>query len=186
MASTKCILGAALALAFGISAAALAAEVNVGGAAMLSTRNVVENASSSKDHVILVQALKAATLEGDLAAKGPITVFAPVNSAFAALPEGVLEDLLKPDNKARLADVLRYHVVPGNLTYGEIEKAIKADRGGEAKLTTLTGGTLIAKKNGPRNIVVKDAMNNVANISTYDVQQSNGVVHVIDRVLLPK
>ena len=186
MPSTNFILGAALALTLGISAAALAAEVNVGGAAMLPTRNIVENASSSKDHVILVEAVRAASLDDDLAAKGPITVFAPVNSAFAALPEGVLEDLLKEANKVRLVDVLNYHVVPGNLTYGELEKAIKADRGGEAKLTTLAGSTLIAEKNGPRNIIIKDGMNNVANISTYDVLQSNGVVHVIDRVLLPK
>jgi uncharacterized surface protein with fasciclin (FAS1) repeats len=179
------ILGAALALALGISAPALSAEVSVGGAAMLPTRNIVENASSSKDHVTLVQAVKAAALVDALTAKGPITVFAPVNSAFAALPEGAIENLLKPDSKAQLAKVLSYHVVPGNLTYDEIEKAIKAGRG-EAKLITLAGGALVAKKNGPRNIILKDEMNNVANISTYDVLQSNGVVHVIDRVLLPK
>jgi uncharacterized surface protein with fasciclin (FAS1) repeats len=112
-------------------------------------------------------------------------VFAPVNSAFAALPENTIENLLKLENQKQLAKVLTYHVVSGSFTYDEIEKAIKAGRG-EAKLTTVAGGILIAKKNGPRNIIVKDEMNNLANISTYDVLQSNGVVHVVDRVLIPK
>jgi uncharacterized surface protein with fasciclin (FAS1) repeats len=186
MPSTHCILGAAFAFALGISTGASSAEVSVGGAVMLPSRDIVENASSSKDHVILVQAVKAAGLGEALKAKGPMTVFAPVNSAFVALPEGALENLLKPESRTQLASVLSYHVVPGILTYGEIEKAISAARDGEAKLTTLAGGTLTAKKNGPRNIIVRDEMNNVANISTYDVLQSNGVIHVIDRVLLPK
>jgi uncharacterized surface protein with fasciclin (FAS1) repeats len=181
----NCVRSATLAFALGISAPVLSAEVSVGGAAMLPTRDIVENASSSKDHVTLVQAVKAAGLGASLTAKGPLTVFAPVNSAFAALPEGAIENLLKAENKAQLAKVLNYHVVAGNLTYDEIEKAIKAGRG-EAKLATVAGGTLVAKKNGAHNIIVKDEMGNVANISTYDVLQSNGVVHVIDRVLLPK
>jgi len=185
MPSATRILGAAFALLLGISAPSFAAEVTVGGAAMLSTRNIVDNAASSKDHVTLVQAVKAAGLVEKLTEKGPMTVFAPVNSAFAALPGSVIEGLLKPESKSELIRVLSYHVVAGKLTSEELEKLIK-DGNGEAKLTTLAGNMLYARKNGPRNIMVSDEKGNSANISVYDVLQSNGVIHVVDRVLLPK
>jgi uncharacterized surface protein with fasciclin (FAS1) repeats len=149
-----------------------------------SSKNIVENASSSKDHTTLVLAVKAAGLVETLTAKGPLTVFAPVDAAFAALPANTIETLLKPANKSELARVLSYHVVLGKLSYEEIEKAIKAG-GGEAKLSTVSGGMLSARKNGARNIVLKDESSGTANISTYDVPQANGIVHVIDRVLLP-
>jgi uncharacterized surface protein with fasciclin (FAS1) repeats len=179
------IIGAAFALVIGISAPARASEVTVGGAEMMSTRNIVDNAASSKDHVTLVQALKAAGLEETLRAKGPMTVFAPVNSAFAALPAATIESLLKPENKAELARVLSYHVVTGKFTSEDLEKLIK-DGQGEAKLTSVTGSALYATKNGPRNIMLRDDQGNTANISIYDVLQSNGIIHVVDRVLLPK
>jgi uncharacterized surface protein with fasciclin (FAS1) repeats len=121
------------------------------------------------------------TLKG----KGPFTVFAPVNAAFAALPAGTVDNLLKPESKAALTGVLTYHVVAGTFDAAAIERAIRAGHG-TASLKTVAGGTLTAMMNGPRNIVVKDAQGNVANVSTYDVRQSNGVIHVIDRVLLPK
>jgi uncharacterized surface protein with fasciclin (FAS1) repeats len=184
MPSTNRVLGAALALALAICSAAFAAEVMVGGAAMLPSKNIVDNASNSKDHATLVQAVKAAGLVETLTSKGPFTVFAPVNAAFAALPANTIEALLKPENKAELAKVLTYHVVAGKLTYDDIEKAIKAG-GGEAKLPTVANAMLYARKNGAHNIVVKDETGVTANISTYDVLQSNGVIHVIDRVLLP-
>jgi uncharacterized surface protein with fasciclin (FAS1) repeats len=119
-----------------------------------------------------------------LKGKGPFTVFAPVNGAFAALPAGTVETLLMPENKSKLAAVLTYHVVAGNYSAAALEKAIKAGMG-KASLKTLAGGTLTARMNGARNIQIIDAAGNVANISTYDVTQSNGVIQVIDRVLLP-
>ena len=156
----------------------------VGGQAMLPQRDIVDNAVNSADHTTLVAAVKAAGLVETLKGRGPFTVFAPVNAAFAALPAGTVEKLLEPASKTALTGILTYHVVAGNLDAAAIERAIRAG-GGQATVKTVSGGTLTAMMNGPRNIVVKDAQGNVANVSTYDVRQSNGVIHVIDRVLMP-
>ena len=160
------------------------ATVMVGTQAMSPSKDIVDNAVNSADHTTLVAAVKAAGLVETLKGKGPFTVFAPVNTAFAALPAGTVDNLLKPENKAALTGVLTYHVVAGTFDAAAIERAIRAGHG-TASLKTVAGGTLTAMMNGPRNIVVKDAQGNVASVSTYDVRQSNGVIHVIDRVLLP-
>lgn len=175
---------AAAALAV-LAAAPAAADVMVGGAAMYPSRNIIENAVNSADHTTLVAAVKAAGLVDTLQGKGPFTVFAPVNAAFSALPAGTVETLLKPENKAALAGVLTYHVVPGRLTFNDMKKQIRAG-GGKAELKTAAGGTLTAMLNGPTNIVVKDAKGGIANITVYDVLQSNGVIHSVDKVLLPQ
>jgi len=176
---------AALAASILLAGSALAGNVMVGGQAMFPTKNIVENAVNSADHTTLVAAVKAAGLVETLQSKGPFTVFAPVNAAFAALPDGTVDTLLKPDNKAALTGVLTYHVVPARLTYNDIRNQIKMG-GGKATLRTVAGGTLTAELNGPVNIVIKDATGAAANISVYDVIQSNGVIHSIDRVLMPK
>ncbi|GAB3830438.1 fasciclin domain-containing protein [Hymenobacter jeollabukensis] len=160
-------------------------SVMVGGMAMLPSKNIVENAVNSKDHTTLVAAVKAAGLVETLQGKGPFTVFAPVNDAFENLPAGTVESLLKPESKAALTKVLTYHVVAGNMTADKLMAAIKAGKG-KATLKTVSGGTLTAMMNGPHNVVLVDEGGNVASISTYDVLQSNGVIHVIDKVLLPK
>lgn len=157
----------------------------VGGMPMMASKNIVQNAIESADHTTLVAAVKAAGLVEALSGKGPFTVFAPTNAAFSGLPKGAVENLLMPENMKTLQGVLTYHVVAGKMDYDAIAKAIKAG-GGSAKLKTLNGGWLWAMWNGPRNIVLKDENGNVAAISTYDVMQSNGVIHVIDRVLMPK
>jgi uncharacterized surface protein with fasciclin (FAS1) repeats len=184
--SFNCIatLAVAAALTVGASTASAQKSVEVGGMAMYPAKDIVDNAVNSKDHTTLVAAVKAAGLVDALKGKGPFTVFAPVNGAFAALPAGTVETLLMPENKAKLASVLTYHVVAGNYNAAALEKAIKAGMG-KATLKTLAGGTLTARMNGVRNIQIVDAGGNVANISTYDVTQSNGVIQVIDRVLLP-
>ncbi len=158
--------------------------VLVGGEAMLPAKNIVENAVNSKDHTTLVAAVKAAGLVDTLMSKGPFTVFAPVNDAFENLPEGTVATLLKPENKATLTKILTYHVVAGSFDAKTIISAIKKG-GGKATLKTVSGGTLTASMNGPMNVIVTDEKGNSANISTYDVRQSNGVIHVIDSVLLP-
>ena len=182
-----------LAAAITLAAAPLAAQshaamagmnVMVGTQAMYPSKDIVDNAVNSKDHTTLVAAVKAAGLVETLKTKGPFTVFAPVNAAFAALPAGTVDNLLKPENRAALTGVLTYHVVAGNVDAAALERAIRAGRG-TATLKTVSGGTLTAMMNGPRNIVVRDAQGNVANVTTYDVRQSNGVIHVVDRVLLP-
>ncbi len=160
-------------------------SVMVGGESMLPSLNIVENAVNSGDHTTLVAAVKAADLVGTLSSEGPFTVFAPVNAAFAELPDGTVESLLEPGNKETLTAVLTYHVVPGAITYDELRNLIDAN-GGEAELTTAAGARLTAAMNGPRNIVVTDAAGGTANIVTYDVIQSNGVIHSIDKVLLPQ
>ncbi|QNE40869.1 fasciclin domain-containing protein [Hymenobacter sp. NBH84] len=160
-------------------------SVMVGGQAMLPSKNIVANAVNSADHTTLVAAVKAAGLVETLQGKGPFTVFAPVNDAFENLPAGTVETLLKPENKATLTKVLTYHVVAGNMTADKIMAAIKAGKG-KASLKTVSGGTLMAMMNGPKNVVLVDEAGNVASISTYDVLQSNGVIHVIDKVLMPK
>jgi uncharacterized surface protein with fasciclin (FAS1) repeats len=161
------------------------ADVMVGGQAMLPSKNIVENAVNSADHTTLVAAVKAAGLVETLQSKGPFTVFAPVNAAFAALPAGTVDTLLKPENKGALTGILTYHVVPARLTYNDLRNTIRKS-GGRAMLKTVAGGTLTAEMNGPVNIVLKDATGAAANISVYDVIQSNGVIHSIDRVLMPK
>ena len=159
--------------------------VSVGGQAMFPMKNIVENAINSKDHTTLVAAVKAAGLVDVLASKGPFTVFAPVNSAFAALPDGTVDMLLKPENKATLTKILTYHVVAGRIDSEQLRKMIK-EGNGKATLKTVSGGSLWAMMNGPTNIVIMDESGNTANIPTYDVYQSNGVIHVIDHVLMPK
>jgi uncharacterized surface protein with fasciclin (FAS1) repeats len=156
----------------------------VGGQAMFRTKDIVDNAVNSADHTTLVAAVKAAGLVETLKGSGPFTVFAPTNVAFAALPEGTVPTLLKQENKEQLTKVLTYHVVPGRLDAAALMKAIeKGD--GKATLATASGESLWIMRNGDRNVVVRDAKGRVAAISTYDVVQSNGVIHVVDRVLLP-
>jgi uncharacterized surface protein with fasciclin (FAS1) repeats len=157
----------------------------VGGEAMFADRDIVDNAVKSADHTTLVAAVKAAGLVETLKGKGPFTVFAPTNAAFAALPAGTVESLLKPENRTKLSAVLTYHVVPGRLDAATLMERIRAG-GGVATLKTASGGELQVMMNGPRNIQVKDANGAVANIAVYDVYQSNGVILVIDRVLLPR
>jgi uncharacterized surface protein with fasciclin (FAS1) repeats len=152
---------------------------------MYANKTIVENAVNSKDHTTLVAAVKAAGLVDTLQSKGPFTVFAPVNAAFDALPAGTVDTLLKPENKGTLTKVLTYHVVPGRLTSSDLDKLIRKGNG-TATLTTVSGGSLWIMKNGERNITVKDETGAVADISIYDVLQSNGVIYSIDRVLLPK
>ena len=156
----------------------------VGGAAMYKTKDIVDNAVNSADHTTLVAAVKAAGLVDTLKSAGPFTVFAPTNDAFGKLPAGTVETLVKPENKATLTKILTYHVVAGNMDAKAIIKAIKAGKG-KAVLTTVSGGKLTAMMNGPMNVVVMDEKGNTSNISTYDVKQSNGVIHVIDTVLMP-
>ena len=176
---------AALAAAALIPPAFAADEtVLVGGAAMYPSRTIVANAVNSADHTTLVAAVKAAGLVDALSGKGPFTVFAPVNAAFAALPPGTVDTLLKPENKAMLTHVLTYHVVAGDYTTAKLRTAIRAGHG-MASLKTLEGGMLTFVMNGPDNIAVKDEKGDVADITVYDVKQSNGVIFSIDKVLLP-
>lgn len=179
------LIGGAATTSASAQAAMTARTVQVGGMAMYPNKNIVENAVNSKDHTTLVAAVKAAGLVETLQGKGPFTVFAPVNNAFEDLPAGTVETLLKPENKATLQKVLTYHVVAGNMTAEKIMAAIKAGKG-TATLKTVSGGTLKATMNGPKNVVLTDESGNVSSITTYDVLQSNGVIHVIDKVMLPK
>ena len=156
----------------------------VGGQAMFRTRDIVDNAVNSADHTTLVAAVKAAGLVETLKGSGPFTVFAPTNAAFTALPEGTVPTLLKPENKQQLTKVLTYHVVAGRYDARALMELITKG-GGKATLTTASGGQLWAMMNGDRNVVVRDARGGTASISTYDVVQSNGVIHVVDKVLLP-
>jgi uncharacterized surface protein with fasciclin (FAS1) repeats len=169
----------------GTSSAFSGDNVMVGGEAMMKTKDIIDNAVNSKDHTTLVAAVKAAGLVETLKGKGPFTVFAPTNNAFGNLPAGTVETLLKPESKATLTNILTYHVVSGRMDFDAIAKAIKAGDG-TAELKTVSGGKLWAMMNGQHNITVKDEKGNIANISTYDVYQSNGVIHVIDKVLMPK
>ncbi len=162
---------------------AIAANPMVGGGAMFETKNIVENAVNSKDHTTLVAAVKAAGLVDTLARPGPFTVFAPTNAAFEKLPAGTVDTLLKPENKATLATVLTYHVVPGTMTAADLAAKAKAN-GGKAVLTTVQGAKLtVWGKDG--KWYVTDAKGGQAQITIADVKQSNGVIHVVDSVLLP-
>jgi uncharacterized surface protein with fasciclin (FAS1) repeats len=158
--------------------------VMVGGAAMYPSKNIVENAVNSKDHTTLVAAVKAADLVATLQSAGPFTVFAPTNEAFAALPAGTVDNLLKPENKSALAGVLTYHVVAGKLNSKDIAKLIK-EGGGSATLKTVAGGSLTASMMGNK-LVLKDESGGTSTVTIKDVNQSNGVIHVVDHVLLPK
>ena len=158
--------------------------VMVGGAAMYPSKDIVDNAVNSKDHTTLVAAVKAAGLVETLKSAGPFTVFAPTNAAFEKLPEGTVETLLKPENKSTLTKVLTYHVVAGRMDSKDLMKAIKAGKG-KASLKTVSGGTLIATMKG-KNIMLKDENGGMATVSIADVYQKNGVIHVINSVVLPK
>ncbi|MDX3908517.1 MAG: fasciclin domain-containing protein [Sphingobium sp.] len=155
----------------------------VGGAAMYPTKDIVDNAVNSKDHTTLVAAVEAAGLVDTLKGAGPFTVFAPTNAAFAKLPAGTVDTLVKPENKAALTNILTYHVVPGRLTAAEIEKQAKAGKG-MAHLTTVQGEMLmVSKENG--GWYLTDAKGGKSKITIPNVMQSNGVIHVIDTVLMP-
>ena len=156
----------------------------VGGAAMYKTKNIVENAVNSKDHTTLVAAVKAAGLVETLSGPGPFTVFAPVNSAFDALPAGTVETLLKPENKGLLTTILTYHVIAGNYDSKAIAKAIKVGKG-KAEFTTVSGGKLWAMMDG-NSLILMDEKGGRSRVTIADVRQSNGVIHVVDSVLLPK
>jgi uncharacterized surface protein with fasciclin (FAS1) repeats len=158
-----------------LSLISLGAQANpmVGGAPMSAEKNIVENASKSNDHTTLVAAVKAAGLVDTLEGNGPFTVFAPTNEAFAELPAGTVDNLLKPENKDQLVKILTYHVVPGRLTGKQLMQQIK-DGGGQATLKTVQGG-----------LILKDTQGNTATVTIKNVMQSNGVIHVIDHVLMP-
>ncbi len=176
----------AIALAAILSAAAVPAmaQVMVGGAPMYSSKDIIDNAVNSKDHTTLVAAVKAAGLVDTLKGNGPFTVFAPTNAAFAALPAGTVDTLLKPENKPALTKVLTYHVVSGKMDSAALSKAIDAG-GGKAMLTEVSGGMLTATKSGS-TIMLTDESGGMAHVTIADVVQSNGVIHVVDKVLLPK
>jgi uncharacterized surface protein with fasciclin (FAS1) repeats len=158
--------------------------VEVGGAPMYPSKNIVQNAVNSKDHTTLVAAVKAAGLVDTLMSPGPFTVFAPTNAAFAKLPADTVPTLLKPENKGTLTSVLTYHVVPGKLSAQDLKAQVKAG-GGKAILTTVEGEMLIVMENG-RRLEIIDAKGDKSFITIPDVNQSNGVIHVVDTVLLPK
>lgn len=176
----------ALAMALVISALAAPtfAQVTVGGAPMLATKDIIDNAVNSKDHTTLVAAVKAADLVATLKGPGPFTVFAPTNAAFAALPAGTVDTLLKPENKATLTGILTYHVVAGKMDSAALTKAIK-DGKGKAMLKTVAGGTLTATASSG-GVMIADEKGGSAKVTIADVYQSNGVIHVVDKVLLPK
>ncbi len=165
------------------ASATASANPMVGGSAMYANRDIIDNAVNSADHTTLVAAVKAAGLVDTLKGPGPFTVFAPTNAAFNALPAGTVDTLLKPESKATLTSVLTYHVVPGNVDAAALTRQIAAGNG-QARLTTVQGATLVARAGGPGGVTVTDAKGNVANVTTADVRQSNGVIHVVDKVLM--
>ena len=177
----------AMMLTLVLGCAGLAAQAQkdpmVGGAEMYPTKNIVENAMNSKDHTTLVAAVKAAGLVETLEEPGPYTVFAPTNEAFAKLPAGTVETLLKPENKATLTKILTYHVVAGKVSSKDLQKMIK-DGGGKAEIKTLEGGTLTASTNGGK-IVLTDEKGGTSTVTIANVYQSNGIIHVVDTVLMP-
>ena len=158
--------------------------VTVGGAPMYPSKNIVENAVNSKDHTTLVAAVKAAGLVDTLSGKGPFTVFAPTNDAFAKLPAGTVETLVKPESKATLTKILTYHVVAGDMKAADLMKAIK-DGGGKATLKTVEGENLTAVQSGS-TIEITDVKGGKSKVTIADVNQANGVIHVVDTVLMPK
>jgi uncharacterized surface protein with fasciclin (FAS1) repeats len=185
------MLAAALALLAGTAIVPAAAEMNhkektvtVGGAPMYPSKNIIQNAVNSKDHTTLVAAVKAAGLVETLQGAGPFTVFAPTNAAFGKLPAGTVDNLVKPENKGTLTSILTYHVVPGRMTAASLMKAVK-DGDGAAKLKTVQGEELTVKQAGPGKLTVTDAKGDTASVTIANVLQSNGVIHVIDTVLMP-
>lgn len=162
--------------------ASFAQNKMVGGAEMYPTKNIVENAMNSKDHTTLVAAVKAAGLVETLKGKGPFTVFAPTNAAFDKLPKGTVDKLLKPENKKMLQDVLKYHVVSGKWSAADIAAAIKKGKG-TAEVTTVEGGKLWLMMDG-KELWIKDEKGGKAKVTIADVNQSNGVIHVVDTVLM--
>ncbi|MES2268850.1 MAG: fasciclin domain-containing protein [Bacteroidota bacterium] len=175
--------------AFALAAIAIAPNANaqtkmVGGAAMYPTKNIVENAVNSKDHTTLVAAVKAAGLVETLSSAGPFTVFAPTNEAFNKLPKGTVETLVKPENKATLTKILTYHVVAGKVSAADLMAKIKAGKG-TAELATVSGGVLKAKMAG-KKIYLVDEKGGKSWVTIADVNQSNGVIHVVNTVLMPK
>ncbi len=158
--------------------------VTVGGSPMYPSKNIIENAVKSKDHTTLVAAVKAAGLVDTLSGPGPFTVFAPTNEAFERLPKGTVDSLLKPENKDKLVKILTYHVVAANAMSDAIGKMIKDD-GGKHTITTVSGGKLVAMMKGNK-IELEDENGGIATVTIANVRQSNGVIHVIDHVLLPK
>jgi uncharacterized surface protein with fasciclin (FAS1) repeats len=182
---SKTRIAALVALTLSLSAAGAVAQKDpmVGGAAMYPTKNIVENAVNSPDHTTLVAAVKAAGLVDTLESAGPFTVFAPTNAAFDKLPAGTVDTLLKPENKATLVKILTYHVVAGKVSSRALIAMIKKG-GGKAELKTVSGGTLTATiQNG--KVVLTDEKGGMATVTIADVYQSNGIIHVIDAVLLP-
>ena len=180
----KLALGVVAAAVISLSIPAMAGIVMVGGMAMYPTKTIVANAVNSKDHTTLVAAVKAAGLVDALSGKGPLTVFAPTNEAFADLPAGTVDTLVKPENKATLTKILTYHVVAGDYTTARLKSLIRAGKG-KAVLKPLAGGTLTFMMNGPNNLTVTDEKGGTADITIADVTQSNGVIQVIDKVLMP-
>lgn len=175
------VLGAT-ALIPAISLAAM--SVMVGGAPMYPTKNIIENAVNSKDHTTLVTAVKAAGLVDTLEGTGPFTVFAPTNEAFKKLPAGTVESLVKPENKATLTKILTYHVVPGHMTSADLAMAVDQG-GGKAMLKTVEGDSLTIMREGKSGLTVTDDKGDVAKVTIADVLQSNGVIQVVDTVLMP-
>jgi uncharacterized surface protein with fasciclin (FAS1) repeats len=182
--ATAAVLAFAAMASAPLSAQMSEKTVTVGGAPMYPSKNIIQNAVNSKDHTTLVAAVKAAGLVDTLSGPGPFTVFAPTNAAFAKLPAGTVDNLLKPENKPTLTKILTYHVVAGRMTAANLMKAVK-DGEGLAKLKTVEGEAITVKQAGPGKLTITDAKGDVAMVTIADVLQSNGVIHVIDTVLLP-
>lgn len=182
-----CLMLAALAITMFSAPMAFTQDNNpmVGGAAMLRTRDIIDNAVNSREHTTLVAAVRAAELVETLKGRGPFTVFAPTNAAFGKLPAGTVDTLLRPENKNMLRQVLTYHVVAGSLDSSELMRRIRRGRG-RATLRTVSGGTLTATMNGMNGITLTDERGGASNVTTADVRQSNGVIHVVDTVLMPR
>ena len=181
---TKKLAGLAIALALSVTTVAAMDQVTVGGAPMYASKDIIDNAVNSKDHTTLVAAVKAAGFVDTLKGPGPFTVFAPTNTAFSALPAGTVDTLLKPENKPQLTKVLTYHVVSGKMDAAALIKQIDAG-GGKATLKSAAGGTLTATVSG-KTVSVTDESGGISKVTIADVNQSNGVIHVVDKVLLPK
>jgi uncharacterized surface protein with fasciclin (FAS1) repeats len=180
----RSIILSAIAASLVLGGAAFAKNPKVGGAAMFADKNIIQNAVNSKDHTTLVAAVKAAGLVDTLQGAGPFTVFAPVNAAFGALPAGTVETLLKPENKAQLTKVLTCHVIAADAMSKAVKQMV-ADDGGAHKVKTVGGCVLTLKVKG-KKITVTDETGGTATVTIADVQQSNGVIHVVNKVLLPK
>jgi uncharacterized surface protein with fasciclin (FAS1) repeats len=187
LAKTSLALALGLALAGSTALTSTFAQektVEVGGAPMYPSKDIVDNAVNSKDHTTLVAAVKAAGLVDTLKGPGPFTVFAPVNKAFEMLPAGTVDTLLKPESKPALTGVLTYHVVPGRMSAKDLEAKVK-EGGGKATLKTVQGGTLTVTEPSRNKLEITDAKGGKSMITIADVNQKNGVIHVIDHVLMP-